>query len=239
MNENIITAHNLSVEFPDKVVFRDLNIEVKRGSFLSIVGDNGAGKTTFLRTVLGNLKPTTGTVTLDPVRKQLTIGYVPQFRNLTAEYPLSISNFVALGLTQSKLPWLNKEEKAKLAHILEVTDLVNRAQARLGTSSGGEKQKAYLAQALIDQPDLLILDESTASLDNMVKYELLDLVVRYQSTHDVTVIFVTHDLPLAQKYATDYLLIQNGHAMTGKMVDLDLTKLKLAAVTEEVNSEEM
>lgn len=239
MAENIITVENLSVEFPDKVVFQNVNLTVARGSFLSIVGDNGAGKTTFLRTLLGSLKPTTGSLILTPDRKQLKIGYVPQFRNLTPEYPLSVANFVALGLTGNKLPWLNKKEQAKLAHILEVTDLEGRANARLGKASGGEKQKAYLAQALVDEPDLLILDESTASLDNVVKYELLDLVIRYQATHDVTVIFVTHDLPLAQKYATDYLLIQNGHAINGKISDLDLSKLKLAEVTEEVNSENM
>lgn len=239
MTENIITAHNLSVEFPDKVVFRDLNIEVPRGSFLSIVGDNGAGKTTFLRVVLGHLKPASGGVTLSPDRKDIKIGYVPQFRNLTAEYPLSIKNFVALGLTESKLPWLTKREKAKLEHIIAETELTKRLDARLGTASGGEKQKAYLAQALVEQPDLLILDESTASLDNVVKYELLDLVTEYQRDHDVTVIFVTHDLPLAQKYATDYLLIQNGQAVNGKIKDLDLTKLKMADLTGEVNSEVM
>lgn len=239
MDENIITAQGLSVEFPDKVVFRDLNITIKRGRFLGIVGDNGAGKTTFLRTVLGNLKPTSGTVTLHPDRKHIKIGYVPQFRNLTAEYPLSICNFVALGLTTNKLPWLNKQERVQLDHILAVTDLTARADASLGTASGGEKQKAYLAQALIEQPDLLILDESTASLDNVVKYELLDLVIRYQQSHDVTVIFVTHDLPLAKKYATDYLLIQNGQATTGLMRDLDLEQLKLVGVTQEVNNTEI
>lgn len=239
MKANIITAQNLSVEFPDKVVFRDLNITIPRGSFLGVVGDNGAGKTTFLRTVLGSLKPASGEVILQPDRKHMQIGYVPQFRNLTPEYPLSIRNFVALGLTTNKLPWLNKQERTQLEHILQVTDLTKRADARLGTASGGEKQKAYLAQALIEQPDLLILDESTASLDNVVKYELLDLVVRYQQAHDVTVIFVTHDLPLAKKYATNYLLIQNGQATTGLMHDLDLEQLKLAEVTTEVINDDL
>lgn len=239
MTEYIITTNNLTVQFPDKVVFKDVNVKVQKGSFLAVVGDNGAGKTTFLKTILGRIKPTSGEINLNPKRDALKIGYVPQFRNLSEDYPLSIENFVALGLTKNILPWLNKTEKNNLAHILKDTNLVERKDARLGVSSGGEKQKAYLAQALIEYPDLLILDESTASLDNVMKYDLLDLVIDYQKKHPVTVIFVTHDLPLAKKYATDYLFLQKATATTGKMTDLDLNELSLSQQTTEINSEKI
>ncbi|MCM2437641.1 ATP-binding cassette domain-containing protein [Periweissella beninensis] len=221
MMETIISIKNLAVNFPDKQVFNDINLEINRGDFLCVVGDNGAGKTTFLRTLLKQLKPNQGKI----VNHAQTMGYVPQFRNIDSEYPLSLRNFVALGLTTSMRPWLSRLEKHKLTNILAETELTSLANIRLGTASGGEKQKAYLAQALVNQPELLILDESTANLDNVMKYELLDLVAHYRQVHELTVIFVTHDLPLAKQYGTHYLLIQNGRGVTGAMANLDTTQL--------------
>lgn len=226
MTEPIINVNNLTVRFPEKTVFSDVNVQINRGQFLSIVGDNGAGKTTLLRTLLGQLKPSGGKVEVHPSRKELKIGYVPQFRNIDSDYPLSLRNFVALGLTKHIMPWLLPKEQHQLDAILKETELTHLAGTRLGTASGGEKQKAYLAQALVEQPDLLILDESTASLDNVMKYELLDLVAHYQKQHNLTVIFVTHDLPLAKRYSTDYLMLKDGQYETGAITALDTNVLR-------------
>ena len=90
MTESILQLKQLSFAFPDKQVLKNLNYDLKRGDFLSIVGENGVGKTTLMRLILQELKPTSGTLDFLPNRQAVPVGYVPQFRNIDAEYPLSI-----------------------------------------------------------------------------------------------------------------------------------------------------
>ncbi len=184
----------------------DLSFAINEGDFLVLIGENGVGKTTLVKALLGIKKPAAG-----EVHRQagLRIGYVPQFRNLDAEYPLSIADFVALNLPRTIRPWLNRAERQQLRQILAATSLTAIADRPLGLASGGEKQRAYLAQALLNQPQLLIMDESTASLDNDIKFELLDLVAKFQQ-QNLSVLFVTHDWELAKRYGNRYLHLEPG-----------------------------
>ncbi|RRG04159.1 MAG: ABC transporter ATP-binding protein [Lactobacillus sp.] len=216
----LLAVEHLAVNFPDHQVFQDLNFTLQRGRFLSIVGENGAGKTTLIRTLLQQLKPSSGAIRFFPERKAIRIGYVPQFRNLDEEYPLSIRDFVSLNLSGIHLPWLSRKERQAVDTAIRSTNLTAIAKRPLGMASGGEKQRAYLAQAIVEQPNLLILDESTASLDNMMKYELLDLVKEFNREQNLTVIFVTHDLPLAKQYADDYLLLRRKGYEYGPIAEL-------------------
>lgn len=216
----LLTLDHLAVRFPDRQVFQDLNLTLDHGHFLSIVGENGAGKTTLIRTLLHQLKPSAGTVRFFPNRKAIKIGYVPQFRNLDKEYPLTIRDFISLNLSGIHLPWLSRKERHAINQVIQQTNLAAIAQRPLGMASGGEKQRAYLAQALVEKPNLLILDESTASLDNVMKYDLLELVKKINREQKLTVIFVTHDLPLAKQYADEFLLLQRQGYQTGPIADL-------------------
>ncbi|ANZ58614.1 ATP-binding cassette domain-containing protein [Fructilactobacillus lindneri] len=212
MSDLILETHDLWEEFSEKKILNNLSFKLKRGSFLSVVGENGVGKTTLVRIILGQLKPTHGTIKFFPNRKSIRIGYVPQFRNIDDEYPLSVKNFVALSFSGYKLPWLSRQERQQLKLVLQETDLEKIANEPLGRASGGEKQRAYLAQALTVRPDLLILDESTASLDPISKENLLRLVKKLNVDTGVTVLFVTHDIPLAKQFSDEYLLLQpNGY----------------------------
>lgn len=203
----ILQLEHLGMTFPGHPVFNDLNLTINRGDFWSIVGENGVGKTTLMRTILHQLRPTTGKVSYQPSINAVRIGYVPQFRNIDADYPLTIRDFVGLNLTGWKLPWLNRGERQRVTAMLEQTGLAQLASRPIGQASGGEKQKAYLAQALVENPNLLILDESTASLDPVTKTELLDLVRQLNQTLNLTVLFVTHDIPLARRYTRQFLML--------------------------------
>lgn len=218
--KSLLTLDHLAVQFPDRQVFQDLNLTLDYGHFLSIVGENGAGKTTLIRTLLHQLKPSAGTVRFFPNRKAIKIGYVPQFRNLDKEYPLTIRDFISLNLSGIRLPWLSRKERHAIKQVIQQTNLTAIAQRPLGMASGGEKQRAYLAQALVEKPNLLILDESTASLDNVMKYDLLELVKKINREQKLTVIFVTHDLPLAKQYADEFLLLQRQGYQTGPIAKL-------------------
>lgn len=161
-----------------------------------------------MRALLGLLKPRSGEIDIPANTK---VGYVPQFRNIDEEYPLSIRDFVSLNSGKGIIPWLNKWERARVDRMIRMTDLTAIADRPLGLASGGEKQRAYLAQALLQSPQLLILDESTASLDNEMKYELLDLVTRFQQDN-LSVMFITHDWDLARHFGTRFLQMKpNGY----------------------------
>lgn len=209
MSEPILAVDHLQFGFHDRKLFDNVNFELAPGSMTSVIGPNGVGKTTLIRLLMGQLQPTGGQINWrqDP---RVQVGYVPQFRNLDDEYPLSIRSFVQLSQLGSILPWHKAADQRKLDEVLAATHLTKLQDRQLGMASGGEKQKAYLAQALIDDPNFLILDESTASLDVNIKVELMDLVRELNQKMNLTVLFVTHDLQLAKTYTDQFLLIDNG-----------------------------
>lgn len=197
---------NLTLRYGHRTIVSDLSFAITEGDFLVLIGENGVGKTTLVRALLGLKKPAEG-----EIHRQagLQIGYVPQFRNLDAEYPLSVADFVALNLPRTIRPWINRKERQQLHKILDATSLTEIADRPMGLASGGEKQRAYLAQALLNDPQLLIMDESTASLDNDMKFDLLDLVAKFQQ-NNLSVLFVTHDWELAKRYGTRYFHLERG-----------------------------
>lgn len=231
MTEPLIAVQHLGIAFPNNRVFKDLNFEIQRGDFLTVIGENGVGKTTLIRSLLGMVKPVAGQIKYYPDRKAIKIGYVPQFRNLDQEYPLTIEDFVGLNLKGWR-PWLSKAEHRQVDAAMAVTDVKKIRSRPLGMASGGEKQRAYLAQAIVEAPQLLILDESTASLDNEMKYELLELVKNLNQTNGITVFFVTHDLPLAKQYAKHYLALKPGKQQFGNVADVSIDDLKEATTSD-------
>ncbi|MDF9445565.1 ATP-binding cassette domain-containing protein, partial [Limosilactobacillus mucosae] len=130
---SLITVKNLTLAYGDKDIVDGLSFSLTAGDFLVVIGDNGVGKTTLVRALLGQLKPKKGTIAM---QEKLKIGYVPQFRNLDEEYPLSIKDFVALNAGKSLRPWLNKKERQHLKQILELTDLIRIRERQLGQASG-------------------------------------------------------------------------------------------------------
>jgi len=202
----LIEAKNLTKRFGSQLVFQDVNFKINQGDFLSLIGPNGSGKTTLVKILMGLEPKTSGELNFN--HKQ-TIGYVPQFRNIDNDYPLSIEAFIRLNLKFTLSPTKRHENDQLIQEILEKTGLTDLKDRPLGLASGGEKQKAYLAQALLNDPKILILDESTASLDVEVKMQLMDLVAELNKKYQLTVIFITHDYELTKKYTTKALFFQN------------------------------
>jgi zinc/manganese transport system ATP-binding protein len=206
----ILTVKDLTMRFDAKTVFSNLNFNLKEGSMTALLGPNGTGKTTLITILMNLLPPTNGSFKFD---SKVRLGYVPQFRNIDLEYPLSIKAFVGLNAPLLKTSAVKKEIEREL----EETHLLDIQNTRMGAASGGQKQRAYLAQALLDQPNMIILDEATASLDPMAKEELMGLIRHLNKEHQMTVLFVTHDVPLARKYMDEYLYLNHGQIKQGKM----------------------
>ena len=208
----IIETKDFGVRYGEKVIFSDANIDIPAGRFFAILGENGAGKTSFVKALIGQNVQTVGQLS----RQVKRIGFVPQFR---------ISEFVGLTFNRGWRLWWNTKEKQAIQAALSRMDLLAIADQRLGLVSGGQKQRAFVAQALVQQPDLLILDESTASLDHEHKVQLLKTVQQLQKEQQLTILFITHELKLISQFADGYLLFENGRVTQGDKVALQaLTK---------------
>ncbi|GET08675.1 Mn/Zn ABC-type transport system ATP-binding protein [Ligilactobacillus agilis] len=210
--DSILTVTNLDLDIPKRRLFNHLSFELPAHKLTCITGENGVGKTTLVKHLLDDLaRKNQNHVSFQITREQ--VQYVPQLRNIDDEYPLSIYDFVALGFKKRIPPWNSPKMKATLNQILAETNLTKIKYQPLGRASGGEKQRAYLAQALCANPELLILDEATASLDVVSKHELLKLLTNIMKKRGLTILFITHDPELIEQYA-DYelhLANQTGH----------------------------
>ncbi|MGY3743265.1 metal ABC transporter ATP-binding protein [Leuconostoc inhae] len=212
----IIQTKDFGIHYGEKSILAHANIDMPAGRFFALLGENGAGKTSFVKALIGQNQQTDGELKLNTNR----VGFVPQFRDITRDFPLSIAEFVALNYNKGWRLWLNKREKSAVKSALKLMDLADMSDKRLGLASGGQKQRAFVAQALVQQPDLLILDESTASLDHEHKVTLLQTVKRLQETQQLTVLFITHELELVTQFADGYLFFENGQVTQGEMAEL-------------------
>ncbi|WP_353485938.1 ATP-binding cassette domain-containing protein [Apilactobacillus xinyiensis] len=204
--KKILEVSNLDVKLKERTLISRLSFEINSGTLTCITGENGVGKTTMVKTLLKNFK-NNNHVTFHIKRNQ--VQYVPQLRNIDDDYPLMIKDFIGLGLQNKLLPWLSKKEKLSIEQVMNETNLDHLARTPLGKASGGEQQRVFLAQALVSNPKLLILDESTASMDKDAKIELLKLVKNITEKTDTAVIFITHDPLLVQKFGDYDLEIKN------------------------------
>lgn len=175
----------------------DIDLAVKEGEFLAIFGPNGGGKTTFLKLLMGFLKPNKGEISLfdsSPKKARKRIGYVPQVMQFDREFPISVFELVLMGCL-SKANWwgiLPKEAKQKAEEALHKVGLLDYKERAFGTLSGGQAQRALIARALVADPDLLLLDEPTASVDPDAEAQIQQLLLKLKGS--MTIIMVTHDL---------------------------------------------
>ena len=199
---------NLTYSIGDKTILDNITFSVTSGNVVAVVGKNGVGKTTLLNNILEKLNKTSQ-ITL--VGENPTLGYVPQFRQIDEELPLSTADFVSLPIQKGFLPWLNKKEKESIKEALELTNSLKLQNKSIGTLSGGEKQRVFLAQALVNRPNLLLLDEFTSNLDKTSEIECMTLVKEITKKENIITLCITHELSLIdEKYVDKILYLEEG-----------------------------
>ncbi|MXP66661.1 zinc ABC transporter ATP-binding protein ZnuC [Pantoea sp. Nvir] len=195
---SFVTLENISVHFSRRPVLSGISLKLMPGRILTLLGPNGAGKSTLVRLVLGLLKPTAGNI--KRINK-LRIGYVPQKLHIDSTLPITIERFMLLtkgAKRNNVLPALNR---VQAAHLLKVP---------LQKLSGGERQRVLLARALLNQPQLLVLDEPTQGVDVNGQVALYDLIDQLRHEFNCGVLMVSHDLHLVMA-KTDEVLCLNHH----------------------------
>lgn len=194
----LIALEKISVNFGQRQVLSNVSLSLEPGRILTLLGPNGAGKSTLVRVVLGLTSPTSGIVQR-PV--QLRIGYVPQKIHLDATLPLSVGRFMQLRPGVKRSDILPALKRVQAAHLLEYP---------LQKLSGGEMQRVLLARALLNQPQLLVLDEPTQGVDVNGQVALYDLIDQLRRELNCGVLMVSHDLHLVMA-KTDEVLCLNHH----------------------------
>jgi len=203
-------VHDVTVRFGDALVLERVGFDLDAGHFLAIVGPNGAGKSTLVKVALGLITPQRGHAAIfgqDAGDAPERIGYVPQLKTFDRTFPASAVELVVSGIRRSWPVRVAKAERARaMAALADVgaERLADRALARL---SGGELQRAFLARALVREPDLVLLDEPATGVDYLAEHDLYDLLERYQARRGATIAMVTHDLAAARFHASRVLVL--------------------------------
>lgn len=195
---SLVTLNNISVRFGERRVLSDISLTLQPGRILTLLGPNGAGKSTLVRVVLGLLPVSGGTVERD---RDLRIGYVPQKLHIDATLPLSVERFMRLRPSVRKADVLPALKRVQAGHLLN---------SPLQKLSGGETQRVLLARALLNQPQLLVLDEPTQGVDVNGQVALYDLINQLRNELNCAVLMVSHDLHLVMA-KTDDVLCLNHH----------------------------
>lgn len=214
----MLEIRSLSLAYADRIVLKDVSLNIHPGEILALVGPNGAGKSTLIRGVSGIHPPCSGAVIVDgrdltrmsEMQRARYLAVVPQARLLPAAY--SVYEAVLLGRTPY-LNWLGRagaHDHAMVRLALERTDLLELAERRIGELSGGEQQRVLLARALAQDTPILLLDEPTTHLDLQHQSNFLNLVRRMALEKQLMVLMVLHDLNLAGLYADRVALLANG-----------------------------
>lgn len=204
----LLTIQNLSLGYDSVAFVENLNFSVNTGDYLCIVGENGSGKTTFMKTLLHLQEPVSGQILIGDGLKKNEIGYLPQQTIVQKEFPASVREIVLSGC-QGRCglrPFYNKDEKQLAENNMErmsISALRNRCYREL---SGGQQQRVLLARALCATRKVLLLDEPVSGLDPKVTAEMYSLIA--DLNHEgITIIMISHDIAAAVRYASHILHI--------------------------------
>ncbi|KJR42837.1 ABC transporter-like domain protein [Candidatus Magnetoovum chiemensis] len=215
MSINVIEVTDLSVRYQQNPVLENISFSVYAGDYVAIAGTNGCGKTTLIKTILGLSQDYSGTIKLfgekiENFSEHRRIGYLPQTSYLSRQgFPATVREIVACGLLSiKKFPKrTEKKDIALVDRVLSMLKIEKLKDKLIGRLSGGEKQRVLLARALVSEPELLILDEPTTSLDPSARNDFYETVSELNKQINVTVLMVSHDSATVGKYASKLLYL--------------------------------
>lgn len=216
-NQIAIEISELSKKVRKKQLIEPLNYQIKKGNVVALCGGNGAGKSTLIRLLIGLLKPTTGTVTMNGYTyKQNKRKFIEQFGYMPDDFQFQKS--ITAKETIRFYAKLKKISEKRAVETLETVGLLEKQNEKVGTFSKGMKQRLLLAQALLARPSILILDEPTNGLDPYWIQELSQIIIDAKKSEQ-TVVFSTHDLHVAEKVADEVMFLSNGKVISNGSVE--------------------
>ncbi len=192
-----ISIENLYFSYEKNSILENVNLSILPGEFVGIFGPNGGGKTTLLKILMGFLKQDKGSIRINnksPKFARSAIGYVPQIAKMDKQFPVTAAEVVQMGCLSKTglLGFLPPLYKQKSLDALEKVGMLSKKDSSFGKLSGGEAQRVLIARALVSDPEILLLDEPTASVDPSAEKEILSILATLKGK--MTILMVTHDL---------------------------------------------
>ncbi len=243
MNAGSLSLSRVEVRRGKRTILSVDDLRIRSGEFVGIIGTNGAGKTTLLNVCCGLIRPSRGSVRLD--KHELTmlsgwrkanlrkrIGYIPQAAEYNPEIPYTLREVVAMGRTSTRglLRRLRREDYDIVDEWIEKLGLSERRRQVFGSLSGGEQQKALIARAMVQQPEMLLLDEPCSNLDFNWKYQITEIVERLYCEAKMTVLVVSHETSLLPASCERVVLLNEGRIVADGQTQTVLTSETLEKV---------
>ena len=191
---SLISLKNVSFKYENTLVLNNVNFEIDKGDYVTIIGPNGGGKTTLLKLILGFIKPSEGEIKINVEKKR--IGYVPQKAvNFDHNFPASVNEVVSMGRIANRglINMLNKEDYDKVESSLKFVEMWEKREEKIGELSGGQQQRVFIAKALCSNPEILILDEPTTGIDSNSRDNFYKLL-KELNKKGITLVLVSHDI---------------------------------------------
>ncbi len=204
MEESVIVIKNLNVFFNEVPILKDIELKVNEKQFLAIIGPNGGGKTTLLKVILGLIEPDSGQVKikgLDIKEGRKLIGYVPQISDFDKHFPINVKDVILMGRISDKQGFFHSYSQKDInlvEDIMKDLDIFDFKDKQIGRLSGGQLQRVLIGRALVAEPEILLLDEPTASLDAESRSNIYNIL--RDINDEITIIVVTHDLSAISSY---------------------------------------
>ncbi|RDI90387.1 high-affinity zinc uptake system ATP-binding protein ZnuC [Thermosipho africanus Ob7] len=215
-NDIAVMVKDLNYLIGEKYILKNINFSIKKGEFVGIVGPNGAGKSTLIKILIGEIDNYVGEVMIEG-----KIGYLPQVQTFNREVPINAYQFVKMG------SYRNKKNVKLIEKLIEEVGLSGKEKQLIGTMSGGEIQRLSLARALVSEPDILILDEPEAGVDQMGKARFYELLEEFQKRLNLTIIMVSHDIGMVFEKCTTVMCLNKTLHCHGPTEKIKPDELKL------------
>lgn len=220
-----IEIKDLNVILDNQIILNNINLIINEKDFIGIIGPNGGGKTTLLKTIIGLIFPTSGNILIygkENIINRKLLGYVPQHISFDKNFPIDVFNVVAMGLV-GKTKGKNKEEIFNLVkNAISQVDLSGYEKKMFGQLSGGERQRVLIARALISSPLILLLDEPTANIDVKTSKGFYEFLVELNKK--MTIVLISHDMGVISNYVKKIaclnktLFYHHSKEITGEML---------------------